>query len=81
MRLHIHKNLREVVEIEATRVVVEDDFGNPIALALEFGPNQIIAVTAEDPKFNQLLSSLGIDKVVVVHDVPQTPLNEVRFDG
>ena len=79
MKLKIHRNLRDVVVIEATRVVVEDDLGNPVALALEFGPNQILAVTADDPKFNQVLAELGIGKTVLVEDVFQTPLDRVRF--
>ena len=79
MKLKIHRNLRDVVVIEATRVVVEDDLGNPVALALEFGPNQILAVTADDPKFNQVLAELGIDKTVLVEDVFQTPLDRIQF--
>lgn len=79
MKLKIHRSLRDVVVIEATRVVVEDDLGNPVALALEFGPNQILAVTADDPKFNQVLAELGINKTVLVEDVFQTPLDQIQF--
>ena len=64
--------------MEATRVVVEDDLGNPIAVAVEFAPNQILAVTADSPDFNAVLENMGIKKTVSVEDVHQTPLSEVR---
>lgn len=80
MKLKIHKNLREAIEVDATRVLVEDDLGNPIAVALEYGPGAIFAVTADHPDFNQILRSMGVNKVVVVQDIPTgTPLNEVHF--
>jgi hypothetical protein len=81
VKLLVHRNLRDVQVIEATRVVVEDNHGNPIAVALEFAPNQILAVTADAPEFNDVLAGMGIRKTVVVTDVDQTPLNEVRFDN
>ena len=79
MKLHIHRNMRNVQTVEATRVVVEDDHGNPIALALEFAPGQILAVTADSSDFNAVLASLGIKKTVLVEDVHQTPLDQVQF--
>lgn len=81
MNLLIHRSLHDVVTVRATRVVVEDDFGNPIALAMEFAPNQILAVTADSPEFNQVLENMGIKKTVLVQDVYQTPLDHVRFDS
>lgn len=80
MKLKIHKNLREAIEIEATRVLVEDKLGNPIAVALEFAEGAIFAATADNPNFKQILERMGITKVVVVKDVPTaTSLDEVRF--
>lgn len=79
MKLLIHKNLHEVSVVDATRVVVEDSHGNPIALALEFGKDQILAVTADSPDFNRVLEELGIRKTVIVEDVYQTPLDQVHF--
>ena len=79
MKLKIHRSLRDVVVIEATRVVVEDDLGNPVALALEYAPNQIFTATLDDPEFNRVLAELGIDKTLLVEDVFQTPLDQVRF--
>jgi CTP:molybdopterin cytidylyltransferase MocA len=79
MKLQIHRNMRDVLTVDATRVVVEDAFGNPIALALEFAPGQIIAATADNPQFNAILHNLGINKVVAIEDAKLTPLDQVRF--
>jgi hypothetical protein len=81
MKLKIHRNLREAVVIEATRVVVEDGFGNPVAVALEFAPNQILAATPDSPEFNAILREMGIDKTVIVEDVHPVPLDQVQFDS
>lgn len=80
MKLLIHRGLRDAQVIEATRVIVEDDHGNPVALALEFAPNEILAVTADSPEFNNVLEGMGIKKTVIVTDVPQTSLRDIRFD-
>lgn len=79
MKLKIHKDLREIMEIEATRVLVEDDLGNPIAFALQYGPGMIIAATADDPNFNAMLQQMGINKVVAITDVDVKSLESIRF--
>jgi len=82
MKLLIHRNLREPQEIEATRVVVLDQFDNPVALAVEVEEGVIIAETAaegNEVEFNQILRSLGINKTVIVTDVKQRPLSEIEI--
>ena len=45
----------------ATQVVIRDSFGNPLAVAVEIGPNQVIIETASNKaKFTELLRQLGI---------------------
>lgn len=80
MKLIIHNNLRDAQVIEATRLVVEDHLGNPIVVALEYAPGQIVASHAGDKDFNNLLRNLGINKVVVCTDIQQKPLSEISFD-
>lgn len=80
MKLIVHNNLREAQVIHATRLVVEDSLGNPIVVALEYAPDQIIAAHPGDKDFNNLLKNLGINKVVVCTDIEQKPLNEIIFD-
>ncbi len=82
MKLLIHRNLREPQEIEATRVVVLDQYDNPVALAVEVDAGIIIAETAREDnelEFNQLLQSLGINKTVIITDAKQRPLREVHI--
>lgn len=82
MKLLIHRNLREPQEIEATRVVVLDQYDNPVALAVEVESGIIIADTAREDneiEFNQLLQSLGINKTVIVTDAKQRPLREIHI--
>lgn len=91
MRLVIHDKLQRPQIIEASRVVVEDSAGNPVALAMVYGYTPdgreliLTAHVAEEGgeiAFNELLREMGIDKTVIVTDLPQgTPLDQVRFDG
>lgn len=83
MKLVIHRNLQQAQVIEATRVVVEDDLGNPIAFALEYAPGMIIAEVlreGHEAEFNHMLREMGISKLVVVDPIQTTPLPGVRFD-
>lgn len=82
MYIEIHNALGKPQRIEVTRVVTYDRFGNPIALAVEVMPDTIEAETLRNPgEFHELLRSLGITKTVVVTDVPQLDLRQVRFDN
>lgn len=91
MKIVIHDALMQPQVLETTRVVVYDAMDNPVALALKYGvtPNgQELILTAHvgepggEVMFNRLLQEMGIDKMVVVTDVPQgISLDQVRFDG
>ena len=75
MYIEIHDRLGSARRIQCTRVVVCDDFDNPISLSVEYEPGMIISTTAEHPDFNRTLYNLGINKVVVARHVrPNTPL-------
>lgn len=90
MKLLIHNKLGQPQEIEATRVIVQDNLGNPVALALKYGETadgRELVLTAHigepggEVAFNELLRQMGIDRTVIVTDLPHgTPLNHVRFD-
>lgn len=45
---------------ELKTVVVRDNFGNPVFVAIQQNPETIWAMAAGDPKFNEVLRSLGI---------------------
>jgi len=82
MRLIVHNELREPRVIDATRVIIEDDLGNPVCAAVQFGPppGGIIVETADAKNWNQVLRNLGIDKTVVVTDIEQKPLDQIVFE-
>jgi len=46
---------------ELKTIVVRDNFGNPIFVAIQQTAETIWAVTANDPKFNDVLRGLGIN--------------------
>lgn len=50
---------------DASVVIVEDDFGNPIAVVARIQPLVYTIATADDPEFNRILEGLGIDKLVI----------------
>ncbi len=80
MKIQIHNDLRDPQTITVTRVVVLDDFDNPVALAVEVGNGMILAETAENTvAFNNMLHSLGIRQTVIVHDAKQSPLPSIEI--
>jgi hypothetical protein len=91
MKIVVHDALMRPQVLEVTRVVVYDAMDNPVAIALKYGTTpdgKELLLTAHigeeggEAAFNHLLHEMGIDKTVVVSDVPNgTPLNQVRFDG
>lgn len=70
MKLHIHNNLQQPQQLEATRVLVTDRFDNPLAVLLEVSPGMTIVEVAGSPNFDMVLRSLGIDNTVIVQDIP-----------
>ena len=56
--------------IAADSLVVEDDHGNPIMVAVQL-TESIICSTVSDPEFHVLLKKLGINKTVHVTDLTQ----------
>ncbi len=81
IRVETHEGLRNTRSVECSRVVVYDRFDNPIAFVIDVGNGVMHAATAEHPEFNRMLQQLGIDKVVVVRDLKQVPLDQIQFSG
>lgn len=75
MQVITHDRLRNPRRIKATRVVIEDDFGNPVGAFLQVEPGHIVAEIADDEqKFNSFLRQLGINKTIVIDEIkPQPP--------
>jgi hypothetical protein len=78
MKIQVHNGLQSPQELEVTRVVIFDKYGNPVALAVEIESDIIIAETASNTaEFQGLLRSLGINKTLIVHDVKQRAIPEI----
>ncbi|NBO18847.1 MAG: hypothetical protein EBV03_06410 [Proteobacteria bacterium] len=77
MRIKSQHNLQPTVT-DAHSVILEDDFGNIIFVAVAASDNTIVTATAGDSNFKPLLEALGIDKVTIVHDVNPKPIDVVR---
>lgn len=80
MKVQLHNGLQSPQTISATRVLVLDDHGNPVAVAVEVGQGVIITeLASEGPQFNSLLRSLGIQQTVIVEGVRQRQLPEISI--
>jgi len=63
---------------EASVVLVEDDNGTPIAVAVSLGKGLGVHVAhADDPDFNATLRELGIRQLTVCEDFRQQPLDHL----
>jgi len=63
-------------EQKAHSVVVEDDLGNPLFVAIQVD-EAIVYSTVGEKEFQSLLRALGIDKTVVVSDFQPKPLQKI----
>ena len=79
MKVILHNALRQPQRLDATSVVVEDDFGNPIAVAIEHSRNAIVFSGVGQADFAALLKYLGIDKTVVLNDISDRPLSDILW--
>jgi hypothetical protein len=63
-------------EQKAHSVVVEDDLGNPIFVAIQVD-EAIVYSTPGEPDFHSMLRALGIEKTVVVSDFKPKPMQQI----
>jgi hypothetical protein len=60
----------------ADSVVIEDDQGNPIFVAIQFAES-IMMSDINDPDFHSVLRQLGIDKTVSITELQPKPVQNV----
>lgn len=78
MRLELHNALQSPQRLEATRLVIYDNNGTPLAAVVEHGRGSYIIETIDNPaQLHGLLRAMGIDKTVIVHEATTQPLSEV----
>lgn len=75
MRVKIQHKLQPSSH-EAHSVILEDNLGNPIFVALQLD-DQIIYAEAGAPEFYAMLKALGVDKTVVVNEVQPKPIQNM----
>jgi hypothetical protein len=63
-------------ETPAQSVIIEDDKGNPIIVAMQL-TESIIYATAGDPDFQSMLQALGVNKTVHVTQFNGKPLEDL----
>lgn len=66
MILELHENMKNPVSLPASRVLITDNFGNPICFVVEFAPGHHRCCNAGDPEFQEQLQMHGFDRTVVV---------------
>jgi hypothetical protein len=74
MQVITHDKLERPHRVKATRIIVEDDFGNPIGVFIQVDSTHVIAEIADnEERFNALLRQLGVNKTLVVDTVKAQP--------
>lgn len=77
MKLEVHDRLRNPEVREATRVLVRDDHGNPVAVFIQVAPNHVFASFRGRPDFEAALRNLGVLDTVVTTVVNAKTLPEL----
>ena len=77
MRVKIQNKLQPS-EHQAHSVILEDDAGNPIFVALQLD-DQIVYAEAGEPDFHAMLKALGVDKTVVVTEIQPKPIQNMLW--
>lgn len=75
MRVKTLNNLQPS-DVPAQSVIIEDDKGNPIIVAMQL-TESIIYATAGDPDFPSMLQALGVNKTVHVTHFNGKPLEDL----
>lgn len=66
MQVELHNSLKNPLVLQATRLLVVDDHGNPVAFVVQFAPGHVRAGHVGDADFNEQLQMHGFDASVVV---------------
>jgi hypothetical protein len=64
---------------DAHSVIVEDNFGNILFVAVEADAGTIVTAQAGDSNFQSLLKALGIDKATIVRDVKVKSIDDIKY--
>lgn len=77
MRVKLQHNLQPH-EQRAHSVVIEDELGNPIFVALQLDES-IVYADAREPDFHNMLKAAGVDKTVAVTEFKPKPAQNLLW--
>lgn len=77
MYLEAHDCLGNPVTMDATRVVVYNDNGDPISFSVKLDQDMYFSSRIGDPEFNGMLQLLGLDKLVFVKTIDADKLKPI----
>jgi len=69
MHVETHDKLGDLKQFQCSRIVIRDNLGNPIAVALQQSPEHIFIIHAAEEGFAQALANMGIKNTTLVHRV------------
>lgn len=72
MQLEIGQGLAQNVKLDATRLIVRDNFGQPLVVVLEYDVNTIVVYKAkpgDNSELNQILKKLGSNQLNEVKEI------------
>lgn len=72
MKLEFNNGLINAVSVDATRLVIKDNFGQPLFLAIEYDPQTIAIYKARagsNDEFDKLLKEFGIQQTSTVTEI------------
>jgi hypothetical protein len=68
VQLELHDRLGQPIRLDCTRVVLRDDLGNPVMVALKVAQGVIYCSKAGDKDFLSILKEFGISDTLIVTD-------------
>ena len=75
MRIEAHDKFGKVIKSDITRIVIYDDYDNPISFSLRYAQGRCHTSHIGEKEFHNLLKMFGLDKVVIVENLDVDELN------
>jgi len=78
MLVEVHDRLQGGMRVPATRVVVYDNFDNPICVVFQLTGSQYLAAHAGSRNFQEILKMLGVNKTLIVDRIDPDDLTPLK---
>jgi hypothetical protein len=67
MQVELHDKFEEALKVSATRLVVYDDYNQPLAFFIQTSPTSVRICTVRDEDFKYQLKQHGIENTVIIN--------------